>query len=198
MLLTPDQPAGRGFSLIELLITIAVAAVLMTVTTVSFASWIANTKVRSVAEVLQNGLRLAQTEALKRSRQTAFVLTSAAPGPNAPASASGTNWYIQVLPIVGSEAVQDAYVQGGNLLAQSAGVTVSAAAAQICFNSAGRVVTSTATGIGANCTVPAAGQLYTVSKSGADRILKIQMSNAGKIRMCDASKTLSAANPDGC
>ena len=189
---------AHGFSLVELVITMAVAAILLMVSTVSFASWIANAKVRSVAEVLQNSLRLAQTEALKRSRQTVFVLTSGAPGLNATPSASGTNWYIQVLPIVTLEKVQEAYVQGGNLLTQSSGVIVSAAVAQICFNSAGRVVANAATGTGTSCTVPAAEQLYTVSKTGADRVLKIQLSNAGKIRMCDAAKTLSLANPDGC
>ncbi|MBC7514763.1 MAG: GspH/FimT family pseudopilin [Herminiimonas sp.] len=198
MLLTTRPPVTYGFTLVELVITMAVAAILMTVSTVSFASWIANAKVRSVAEVLQNALRLAQMEALKRSRQTVFVLTSGPPELNATPSASGTNWYIQVLPIVGTEAVQEAYVQGGNLLAQSSGVTVSAAAAQICFNSAGRVVANPAIGNGASCTVPAAGQLYTVSKTGADRVFKIQLSNTGKIRMCDAAKTLSLANPDGC
>ena len=159
---------AHGFSLVELVITMAVAAILLMVSAVSFASWIANAKVRSVAEVLQNSLRLAQTEALKRSRQTVFVLTSGAPGLNATPSASGTNWYIQVLPIVTLEKVQEAYVQGGNLLTQSSGVIVSAAAAQICFNSAGRVMVNTATNTGTNCTAPPDGKQFAVTRAGAD------------------------------
>ena len=196
MLISIYRSPAQGFSLVELIITMAVAAVLLTISTISFAGWIANAKVRTVAEVLQNALRLAQTEALKRSRQTAFLLTAGAPTLGATPSATGTNWVVQVLPIVSAEP--PAYVQGGNLREQSSGVIITATAAQICFNSAGRLVTNLQTGTGTDCMAPASDLLYTISKAGADRDLKIKLSPAGKIRMCDAAKILSVANPDGC
>jgi type IV fimbrial biogenesis protein FimT len=160
-------------------------------------------KVRSVAETLQNGLRRAQSEAILRSRQTAFVLTNADPAFNAAPATNGKNWYIQALPLVASEVTTsaDSYVQGGSFGTQTSGVTITGPAA-ICFNSIGRLVANPTTGLGVACTLPVAPAadpkfLFDVTRSGADRTLELQVSGSGKVRMCDTSRSI-ATQPDGC
>lgn len=194
LIMRPD----RGFTLVELLVTIAVIAILAALSVPSFSTMIGNAKVRSVTEGLQNGLRLAQGEAIRRSRQTAFVLTNATPALSATPAINGTNWYAQMLPITASEAVDATfYVQGGAFGNQTSGVTITGPAV-ICFNSVGRVVTNSATGLGVACAAPTPMVVFDVTRTGADRTLALQVSAAGKIRMCDRSRTLSATQPDGC
>jgi len=203
MSLIPWHPVERyeveskGFTLIELVVAMAITAILLGLAVPSFSTWINNAKVRTGAEVLQNALRLAQAEAIKRSHQIVFVLTNATAAASAPPVANGSNWYIQVLPVVADETVSGAYVQGGNVGEQASGIAVTGPAI-ICFNSAGVLVGNTSTGLGADCTAPTNTVTYDVSKSGADRTLEVQVSPTGKIRMCDKSKTLSATTPDGC
>ena len=187
---------NRGFSLIELMVTLTLLGILLAAAIPEFGTWTANARVRSVAESLQNGLRLAQTEAVRRNRQTVFALTNATPAAGAAVVANGSNWFIQTLPLVAGDPV--AFVQGGTFAKQS-GVSI-AAGALVCFNSTGRQVTNTATGLGADCTAPASAAVPTVldvSRAGADRPMRIQVSLGGQIRMCDPAKSI-ANQPDGC
>lgn len=199
-MLTGKRPL-RGFTLIEIVITLALLALLLMAAVPAFSAWVAGAKVRSVAEVLQNGLRLAQSEATTRSRQVVFALTDSTPALTATPAQNGSNWYARVLPLTDSSETADSddYVSGGTFATQ-AGVTVTGPAL-VCFNSLGRQVSNTATGLGSDCTAPTSAVepvVYTVSRTGADRSLKVQVYLGGKIRMCDAAKTLSAGAPDGC
>lgn len=189
----------HGFTVIELLITVAVLATLSILGVPTMNGAINNAKVRSTTEALQNGLRTAQAEAIHRSRQTAFVLTNDTPAKDATPSADGKYWYVQVLPVVPGEAVIDSYIQGGQFGARTAGTTITGPAV-VCFNSIGRAVTNTATGLPGNvsCAAPTPRTTFNVTKTGADRTLQLQVSAAGKIRMCDTSRSVSAAQPDGC
>lgn len=186
----------RGFSLIELMVTISVLGILMTAAIPAFGTWSANSRVRSAAEALQNGLRMAQAEAIRRNRQTVFALTNAAPAIGATLANNGTNWFVQTLPLVAGDPA--AYVQGGTFARQSA-VTITAPSL-LCFNSIGRQVTNTATGLGANCTAPASATTptaFNLARVGSDRPLRVQVFLGGQIRMCDPAKSI-ATQPDGC
>lgn len=189
-----------GFSLVELMITLAVFALLMMAAVPSFQAWIAGARVRSAAESLQNSLRMSQTEAVRRSRQTSFVLTNSQPALEAAPADNGRNWYARVLPLTAGEAASESdYLVGENFAGQS-GITVTGPAL-LCFNSMGRLVSNAATGLGQECVAPASAiepVVYTISTPGADRELRVQAYLGGKIRMCDAAKKLSAGNPDGC
>ena len=188
-----------GFSVLELMITVAVIAILGVLGMPTMAGAISNAKVRSATEALQNGLRTAQAEAIRRSHQTAFVLTNAAPALSATAVFGGKNWYIQVLPVVASETVDSTYyVQGGSFGSETSGVTITGPAA-ICFNSMGRIVANASPGLGAGvtCSAPAQTTTYDVTKTGANRTLELQLGANGKIRMCDTSRSITT-QPDGC
>ena len=188
---------GRGFSLIELMVTLTLLGVLLAAAIPAFGTWTANARVKSVAESIQNGLRLAQTEAVRQNRQTVFALTNETPALGATLVADGSNWFIQTLPLVAGDPVR--FIQGGTFAKQS-GVGV-AGAALLCFNSTGRQVTNTATGLGFDCTAPAVATTpseFNVTKTGsADRRLRVQVFLGGRIRMCDQDKNI-ATQPDGC
>lgn len=66
-------PRTRGFSLIELMVVLAIAAILSAMAAPSFRGLIANTRIQSVASDLQAGLLLARSEAVKRNATVQVV-----------------------------------------------------------------------------------------------------------------------------
>jgi len=197
----------RGFTLVELMISIALLAVLMALAAPSFSIWIRNTQVRTMSEALANGVRLAQTEAVRRNRQVVFFLTNAQPGLAATAAENGVNWVIRWIPMPGDTVTATApanepFVQGGAISDVAGGVGITGPAA-ICFNAQGRRVAATAatTGVAnAVCTVDADEPLaaYALERAGGSRALRVTVSLGGQVRMCDPARTLSADSPDGC
>lgn len=186
-----------GFTLVELIVTIALVSLLLGLSIPFFGAMLANARVRSVSEALQNGIRTAQAEAVRRNRQVVFSLTNAEPGLNAAAVGSGRNWSIQTVAQAADMTETAVFVQGGALGDFASNVSVNGPAA-ICFNSAGRLVTNPAPGVpGANCTT-AAAPAYNMSTTGSDRPLRVTVSLSGQTRMCDPAVTLSAAHPEGC
>lgn len=155
---------------------------------------------RSVSDALQNGLRLAQSEAMRRSRQTVFSLTnSSAPQTSLTAVLNGSNWAIHAVPLLAGETA--VFVEAGVLSSVGTDVQISGPAA-LCFNSIGRLAANTSTGVtGASCSLSSgtpAVQTYYVTLSGADRPLRVVVALGGQVHMCDPAKTLSSTNPDGC
>ena len=67
---------ASGTTLIELMIGLAVLALLLVMAAPSYGQWLANTRVRNAAESIQNGLRLARNEAVQRDVNVRFELTS--------------------------------------------------------------------------------------------------------------------------
>lgn len=197
--------AARGFTLVELVVTFAVLAILTLLAVPSFTDWIRNTQVRSAADAMQNGLRLAQAEAVRRSRLVVFSLTAGQPGLNVAAVANGSNWSIQAAPVAGIDDASLQFVQGGAFGDTTAGVTITGPAS-ICFNAEGRLVAGSTGLAGVNCAAPAEGGSidYDVSRAaaqlrqGSDRPLRVRVALGGQVRMCDPARALSAANPDGC
>ncbi len=191
-------PPG-GFTLIELAVTLVVMAVLMALAMPSVFAWIANTRVRTVSDTLQNGLRQAQAEAVRRSRTAVFSLTNdTAPKTSLTAVANGGNWSIN---FIASSTLDTAgvatFVEAGVLTNAGTGVSIAGPAA-ICFNPLGRLVASSSTGItGATCSLTST-PVYNITMSSADRPLRVVVSLGGQVHLCDPAKTLSSSTPDGC
>jgi type IV fimbrial biogenesis protein FimT len=203
-----------GFTLLELLVSMAIFTVLIALGVPTMQTWIANSKVRAVADSLQNGLRLAQAESLRRSRQVVFALTnSTTPGNGGfTAVANGSYWAVQTIPAMTDGSESATVVTTGVLTWAGSPVTVTGQAA-ICFNSMGRLVANANTGVnGAVCTVPTAGVgsaavptlNYVVSLTRAngaplaDHSLEVEVALGGRIHLCNATQTGSASNPYGC
>lgn len=70
----------RGFSLIELMATVSILAILLLLGIPSYQQWTLNTRIRSATESIQNGLRFARNEAVQRATFVRFQLTSPTDG----------------------------------------------------------------------------------------------------------------------
>jgi type IV fimbrial biogenesis protein FimT len=188
-----------GFTLVELMVTITVLAILLALAAPSFSVWLKNSEVRASSDALQNGLRTAQAEALRRSRQTVFSLTNdSAPQSSLTATATGKYWSINTVKIFGEATDIAAFVESGVIGTSGSAVQI-AGPASICFSSLGRLVVNSSPGVaGSDCTAANIPAIYNVSTTGSDRNLRVVASVGGQVRMCDPSKTLSATTPDGC
>jgi type IV fimbrial biogenesis protein FimT len=184
-----------GFTLIELLIVITIIGILSAVAMPSFSQWVRDAKTRTVAEAMQNGIRLAQVEALRGGRPVQFFLTNDAPGINATSNVNGLNWVVRTVDTFQNPI---AFVQGGSLssIASNTSVTASGTTSgMITFNSIGRLVAYTS---GA-ATAATGASFQIVSSQGTNpRQLNVVVSPSGSVRMCDAAKTRSSTDPDGC
>jgi type IV fimbrial biogenesis protein FimT len=202
----PARPSGlrlhrRGFTLVELMVTLALLALLMLAATPPLATWSANARVRGVAERLSNDLRLTRAEAMRRNRLSAFALTLGTPDLGATPVANGTAWFAQALPRLSGEAVSDSVMFIlSSASARQEQVTITGPAL-LCFNMIGRPVSRTGTGLGADCSAPttfAAPKIYHLSAAGSDRPIEVQVFAGGRIRVCDPARSLSAGQTDGC
>jgi len=75
-------PRPQGFTLIELMVALAIAALLLMLGVPSFTTFLRNSEIRSTSESIINGLRAATTEAANRNKKVTFEL----------ASATGADW----------------------------------------------------------------------------------------------------------
>ena len=205
---------AAGFTLIELIVTITLLGILVALSLPSFTAWIRNTQVRSTAEALQNGLRLAQAEAVRRNRPMVLTFTDATPALDAAAlsGGGGKNWSLQAIA-KGGDSATDAtrFVSGGVLGDVASGVTIAdfagAGIAAICFSSNGRLLAlaapPTATGTPNTGVTDAAcagtPARFVVTTTAATRPLHVLVQLGGQVRMCDPNRpTLSSTSPDGC
>lgn len=67
---------GDGYSLVELLVTLAIAGVVLAMALPSFAAWLRNIKIRNQADSVLSGLQQARAEAIKSNRLVRFQLVS--------------------------------------------------------------------------------------------------------------------------
>lgn len=172
-----------GFSLIELMVAMVVLGIIMLYAIPGFGTWIQDSKTRTMADSLQNGIRLAQAEAVNKSRQVAFFVTNVAPSAAAAATLIGSNWGVRVVNPTQADA--DGYIQGAVLAGEGGDVVVTASVAEIRFNSIGRLTNS------------ASVVTYNITNTKGARSLRVVVSSSGSIRMCDPSKSIATA-PDGC
>ncbi|BCM26149.1 GspH/FimT family pseudopilin [Methyloradius palustris] len=201
---------SKGFSLIEIAITLAVLGILIASGIPSLRLWIQSTQVRTAAESIQNGLQLARAEAVRRNANVRFQLTTSIDASCA-ISNSGTNWVVSLGSPVSACAsfVTDTSSTGviqawSNKDGASNAEVSSTTASTIIFNGLGRQVSS-GTDASGNA-IPVAPIVISVinSKGGACttasvdgiRCMNVAVSTGGNIRMCDPA--LNSSDPQGC
>lgn len=176
-----------GVTLIELMIAVAIFALLVGMALPSYRDWIQNSHIRSGAESIQNGLQLARGEAVRRNTTVTFVLTDDAPttanAGTVTASTTGGNWVVRA---------GNTFIQAGERNEGYDNLGVAASAATLTFNSLGRAGAA----FTADLTNPTGGACANADPSGPMRCLRVQVSSAGSVRLCDPN--LGAGEPQGC
>ena len=202
------SPRASGFTMIEMAVTMTVFAILVALGVPSMTTWIRNNKVRTVADSLQTGLRLAQAESLRRSRQVVFALTNSTTPTVTPlpAAVDGLSWAIYSVPSMTAGEVPE-FIQSGVLSNLSSQVTINTnpAISTVCFNSVGRLVNNASANVnsitGTSCQQPTGTPpvlTFTINVPGADRPLQVNLGLGGQVHMCDPGVPISDAHPEGC
>ena len=75
-LLAKRQFTQRGFSLIEVMVAVAVIGVFLGIGIPAIGDWVQNRQVNVLAESIASAMRLAQTEAVQRNVPIDMVLTT--------------------------------------------------------------------------------------------------------------------------
>ena len=174
----------RGFTLIEILITLSIVGIVLALGAPAFGAWIQNTQIRSAAESMLTGIKLARTEAAKSNCASHFQLTDT----GGTLSTAGPYWLV----------VSDAFDDGAKVVCDpdqptivrsrvsvdgTANAVYAASQDNTDFDSLGRI----AGGLVVDVTNPTGGAC--VASSGPMRCLRIIVTAGGQARMCDPAVT---------
>jgi type IV fimbrial biogenesis protein FimT len=164
---------SRGFSLIELMVTIVVMAILASVAVPNFQSWLRNTQIRNAAESVTNGLQRARAEAVSRNTNVTFVL------------GADSSWTLNVVAPA-STIEQRLAAEGSKNVTRT---VLPATSSIVTFNNVGLVATTNADG-----TAPITQVDFAAI--GGNQPLRVTIGTGGNAKMCDPA--LPSSNPRGC
>jgi type IV fimbrial biogenesis protein FimT len=203
----------QGVTITEIMVSVSVLAIIMTIGIPSVSMWMQNTQIRSTAESILTGLQLARAEAVRQNIRTSFQFsTPAGNSCNSKAcwtvtsdsfTAPGTFPVSNVIQTSGASE----YGQHARLGVSGLAVTNNACATTIVagkgmatnplpgvvFNPFGQIATDSS----------ATTEVTTITRIDVTNILKadakrlvINISPSGTAKMCDPS--LPATNSRGC
>jgi type IV fimbrial biogenesis protein FimT len=181
MLMRAQSP--RGFTLIEMLIGIAIVALLLKIAAPSFRTWMQNTQIRSAAHAIADGINTARGLAISRNVQVQIQVTSLGSG-NSPA------WQMALVsaPAVPIQTWTSADGASSAQIAQAGGGILT-------FNALGRVVAPNPV----DNSAPLLQVDVTSNNDGGDlalRKMRVVVGNGGMARMCDPN--LAQPDPRAC
>lgn len=185
----------RGMSIVEVVVSIAIIALVIGLGAPQAGVWMQNLQVRNAADSVMGGLQTARLEALRRNTTTAFELTDL----------NSTAWHVCLFDQVAQACLPGDIRTSDPTGTANARVGVeyqftdfavaldggSNIPALVAFDQFGRVALSSPTNI-ARLDVRNPSM-----KTSDERRLSIQIQAAGQIRMCDPQVSKSV-NPQGC
>jgi type IV fimbrial biogenesis protein FimT len=171
----------RGFTLVEVMISITVLGIILMLGLPAFGTWLQNQQLRAASEGMLNGLQTARAEAIRRNLLVQIVVAP-----------PGAGW--SVTEAVSGAAIQTRVKEEGSPNAVLA-VTPNTATT-VTFTSLGSVTAN----LGASATATqfdisnAAGG--SCQPAGPMRCLRVVVSGGGSLRMCDP--IVSLPDPRAC
>jgi type IV fimbrial biogenesis protein FimT len=162
--------AALGFTIIEMVIVLAIIGLLLVMALPGYKNWIQSSQVRTAAESVQNGLQLARAEAVRQNTRVAFTL-------------AGNNWSVDVV-------APAANIQQGNNGAAAPNAVLAPTQNPITFNGLGQTVPPV------NATISVTNATVACQPGGPARCLNVGVLPGGQIRLCDPS--LPATDPQSC
>ncbi len=182
----------RGVSLIELMIGMAILAILLATAMPNFTTAIQNSQIRNTGEAILNGLALARAEAVLRNTHVQFSLTG------------GNSWTVQCETAIGGTpplcpGTSPAATTPPSIQTWAAGsgnAVVSPTSATLSFSGLGKATAASLS--------PGTSSTFTISNSsgtcvqqgGPMRCLNVVVTSGGQVRMCDPA--LPSADPQAC
>lgn len=201
----------RGFTLVELMVTLVILGVLLAAAAPNFGPWIAGTRIRSTAEGIIAGLQYAKSEATTRNSQVRFQLTSTLDA-TCVRSVSGNNWVVDAVdadPAVDSvenqcnaapsDTVAPSILQTRSANEVGRGVLVTSSASQVIFNGLGRQAAIAPAAAPALVTIditPTSTSGTCAASGGKVTCLRILVNPTCQVRMCNP--TAPAGDPQSC
>ncbi|MDZ4203010.1 MAG: GspH/FimT family pseudopilin [Gallionella sp.] len=173
MLIPPSRSSSTGFSLVELMIGIAITSILLGLAMPSFKIWLQNSQIRNAAESIQNGLQRARAEAVGRNASVEFELSA------------DSSWVVR---LAGGADLESRSANEG-----SKNVTLTTdpvAATTVTYNNFGGIGTN-ADGTDSLLQVEIDSPSLEASES---QELRVTIGLGGNVRMCDPN----APAPRGC
>jgi type IV fimbrial biogenesis protein FimT len=180
----------RGFTLIEVIIAVTIAAFILAAALPSAGAWIRNSRIRTAAESMSVGLQQARAEAVRLNQPVSFYLVSdSSPVTMSDAcalSSASSSWVVSTMSPAGKcQSDRDKFVALRPAGDTAVGLSVAAtdasagAATTVSFNGYGQI--SNASPI--SC--------IRVSNPGdtSTRALNIAVNAGGQVRMCDPAVT---------
>lgn len=179
-------PRARGFTLVELMIALAIAALLVVLAMPNYSLWIADNQISSAAESIAGGLRYAQAEAIKQNSQVEFVLD--------PTTGTG-GWVARLVAAPVPPLQQGSFAEGAartNLTAQPGGTNT------VTFTGLGTIAANNADASAAMTQV----QITTSTGIAGTRDLNVLVGGGRTgIKICDPKWSppfVPAGDPKGC
>jgi type IV fimbrial biogenesis protein FimT len=184
--------SARGFTMIELMVGIAVVAVLFALGLPSMGALLQNNKLGSAAKSYMQGIQIARTEAIRRNATTEFVLTATPIGPGietaAAPAATGPHWVARAASGASWDLIEAKSSADGSGQVSANSVQVNATGgASIAFNGFGVPIGGTAFSIAVSN--PAGGACATAG--GTMRCQQIRIRPGGQVFLCDPAVAAS-------
>lgn len=167
---------SRGFTLVELLVALAIAVILLVLAAPTYVAWISDSQVNNAASTLAEGIRFAQAEAIKRNTNVEFT-------------AAGGEWHVNVQG-------DSAKLRTAALAAGGANATLTpdpASSTTVTFNAFGQILLQNAT----TPTDPFTSVGVSATSGRPLRVLVTNGAGGTGIKVCDPDLSL-ANDPKGC
>ncbi|MCV2356196.1 GspH/FimT family pseudopilin [Paucibacter sp. B2R-40] len=197
----PLHAFDQGFSLIELVVVIAILGFAMAAVLPEVGSWMRSLAVRNSAESLRSGIERARMEALRRNTNVSFWLVSESAktlSNSCVLSNSGPSWVVSGADPAGKCGSEPSRTEDPMLIEKwsaadgSSGAILTSvdsdgtSAGSVTFNSLGQVL-STGTQI---------ARIDVEHSASGVRTLRVEIEPGGAVRVCDPA--VDASDPRHC